>query len=127
MEKSQNINIAGLLHDTCLEKVEFVNNNLQLSFFFNIEDVEYVVHFSSQNISDILCVEHFRDKSKQNLTLKELKGTSCVQIEKGKNKVNMILENYMEDTVIELEYNTTNNIISGNIDKLKEFWDIPAA
>lgn len=122
MKESQNT--IGLLHDTCLEKVSFVNNNLQLSFFFSIEKNDYVVHFSSKNISNISCIEHFRDKRKQNLTLKELKGTSCIQFEEKDNKVDMLLENYMLDTIIELKYSSTNNTVSGNIDKLKEFWDI---
>lgn len=120
--------IINLLHDTVLEDVKLENNDLLLSFTFGVNKEWYRVNFISNNISDISCIEYFQDKTEQELALDELKITesecSSAVVEDDSVKINLHNDGNTlnDDTVIELKYKSPDNTITGNIDKLQEFW-----
>ncbi len=118
--------ILGLLHDTILEKIQYRDNTLDLQFVFYVDDIEYKIDFQSKGISKISCFAHDIGGDKIELNVTQLKEPLCSYIRINKKNVELLLEEDL-DTVIELKYNSTKNKISGNIEKLKEFWDIPAA
>ena len=120
--------IINLLHDTVLEDVKLENNDLLLSFTFGVNKEWYRVNFISNNISDISCIEYFQDKTEEELALDELKITesecSSAVVEDDSVKINLHNDGNTlnDDTVIELKYKSPDNTITGNIDKLQEFW-----
>ncbi len=120
-------NILALLHDTCLNQVERVAPD-GIRFFFSFyldDDKECIVEVISENITDVTCTEHYRNDKVNHLDIYALNDIDCCKAELNNETIEMVLEDIIKDTIILLKYSATSHQITGDINQLKEFWDLP--
>ena len=118
-------NIINLLHDTYLKKVQLTSTDILLFFSFYLTDEnEYTVKLISKNVSNVSCTELLKNNQEQTIDLYNLKGADCIRAEQNIDTIEMILENIQKDTIIKLKYKSEINTVNGNIEQLKQFWDI---
>jgi len=119
------INRLGLLHDTCLKKVETSENGFHFVFSFYLEDgKEYHVELITNNIANVSCAEHYRDSRTVAKELVDLHEVDCIKVEKKGDSFEILLENIEKDTIIELHFSSTEHQLIGDTKELEEFWDI---
>jgi len=122
----QTNNILSLLHDTYLKEIK-LNNNNEIHFFFTFSlenNQELKVEFISHEISNISCVESNRSMQTNNLDIKNVKEVYCIKVEQNNENIEILLEDIVKDTIIEIKYKSHSNKYVGNIEELKQFWDV---
>jgi len=121
-----NINLVNLLHDTYLKEIkQDNNNNLIFCFVFYLTDnKEYTITLLSKDTSNIHCLEYDRQNTQKAINFYLLKNIDCIQVEHQNDNIKMIFENTENDTVVKIEYISKLSYLSGNIEQLKEFWDL---
>jgi len=120
--------ILGLLHDTNLIKViRNENNEIRFCFSFYSEgDKEQKVNVISSNVLNISCIEHYRNEQSNEIDVCNLgDDVYFLRAKLEGETIEMFLEDIMKDTFIILKYSGTSHQITGDINQLKEFWDLP--
>lgn len=119
-------NILSLLHDTCLEKIQFPEKNkLVFRFSFYLTNTtKYTVDLINEDVTNVSCTEFYKNNTSNTLDIISVKNIDCLQVEQNNCTINMIFENSDKDTIIKINYESKQTKVQGNIQELKIFWDI---